>query len=180
MIATVATFSLDQARKHFHAILLARLTGTKAEEFVFPARRRAWIGFDSGESQPDASPLHFCAEEPSLVVRCADWDRDSKTRGFVSVSCELEPTIAHARAIVGFVLGLHRATEEYSLAVHCHAGLFRSGAVAEWVRVDLGVPEHASSNRLVDVITGEEWSGDRTYNETLLRLLREAHAEVTR
>lgn len=174
MIRTVATFSLLQARSHFN-VFAAGGVGT-----CFPRASRAWVGFDSGSDATDASPLHRCIEEPSLVVRCADWDRDSKTRGFVDLVCELEPTIEHARSIVRFVLDLHRLPDEYALAVHCHAGLFRSGAVAEWVRVDLGVTEHECSNRLVDVVTGEGWSGDRTYNETLLRLLREAHAETKR
>ncbi len=172
MIVTTATFSLSKAREYLG----------RAWPVLHPYAdmRRAWVGFDSGPGSSDASPLRRIFDGPSHVAVCADWDRESLTRGHVELRCDLEPTIEHARAIVAHVLALHSAPEPYALAVHCHAGLFRSGAVAEWVRVDLGVEEHACSNRLVDVIDGGQWKGDRTFNETLLRMLREAHAEVSR
>lgn len=169
MIGSVATFSLSRAREY--------LGRRWPERHPFADKRRAWVGFDT--CSDDQSPLARIFDGTSLVVRCLDWDVDNVNRSH-GPAPELAPTIGHARDIVRFVLGLHRSPDEYVLCVHCHAGLFRSGAVAEWVRVDLGVTEHECSNRLVDVVTGEGWSGDRTYNETLLRLLREAHAETKR
>ena len=173
MIITVATFSLDQARKylgrryhhgHSHAL----------------DQRRAWVGFDTDDN--DQSPLRYTPDcgERGLVIRCHDWDEDGRhAPAFVGpAQCAGAPTIEHARAIVRFVLAQHARPERIDLCVHCHAGLFRSGAVAEWVRSDLGIEEHAESNRLAGVL-GER-DDSRTYNNALLRLIREAHAEATR
>jgi hypothetical protein len=168
MITTVATFSLDQARE-----FLDRRPG----QHPFSNGRRAWVGFDTGSI--DQSPLRKVDDGPSRVVRMADWDPECKWRGHAG-HVEDEPTIAIARAIVPFVVGLHLAQERFALAVHCKAGLWRSGAVAEFVRVDLGVPEHECSNRLIDVLVGGKWEGERTFNATLLRLLREAFTERAR
>jgi hypothetical protein len=162
MITSVATFSLDQARKYlgrkFHA------------GHTEPGQHRLWIGFDTNNE--DQSPLRYQRDGAiaSLVIRAEDFDGEPRT-------CAFPPTIAHARELVRFVLASHAAPLPLDLCVHCHAGLFRSGAVAEWVRLDLGIPEHEASNRLVGVLGSRE---DRTYNVTLLRFLREAHAETLR
>ena len=132
---------------------------------------RVWLGFDGGD---EPSPLRE-SSEPSAAVPVADWDPDSPWRGHHGTGV-LAPTIVAARVVVAWVLMWRADRELVDLYVHCHAGLFRSGAVAEWVRVDLGVPEASGSRRLVDVIDGEHT--DRVYNTTLLRLLRAAHAEV--
>lgn len=171
MIVSVATFSLGQARKylgrryhHGHSHSLDQ--------------RRVWVGFDT--CVDDQSPLRYSRDggRESLVIRCHDWDEDGRhAPAFVGpVKCAGAPTIEHARQIVEFVLAARAAPESFDLCVHCHAGLFRSGAVAEWVRVDLGVPEHEASNRLVGVLGEREDS--RTFNNALLRLIRQAHAEA--
>lgn len=168
MITTVATLSLSQAHK--------RLSFGWGDH-PFASMRRAWVGFDT--SSADASPLYRVFDGASLVERCVDWDVDGRHAEYVGVmECVSAPSLEIARRIVAFVLYLHRAPAEYALCVHCHAGLFRSGAVAEWVRTDLGVAEHESSNRLVDVIgdTAEQ----RTFNLALLRMLRAAHTELAR
>lgn len=172
MIVTVATFSLSQTREY--------LGRRWPEGHPFADRRRAWVGFQTDST--DQSPLCRVFDGASIVVRCRDWDVDGRhsPAEVGPAICMDAPSLELARAIVRFVLDLHRSPDEYALAVHCHAGLFRSGAVAEWVRVDLGAEEHACSNRLVDVIDGEPWAGDRTFNVALLRMLREAHAEATR
>lgn len=172
MIGSVATFSLDQARKylgrgyhhgHSHAL----------------DRRRAWVGFDTCDD--DQSPLRYTSDcgRRGLVIRCHDWDEDGRhAPAFVGpAKCAGAPTIEHARNIVAFVLREHARRELVDLCVHCHAGLFRSGAVAEWCRVDLGIPEHEASNRLVGVL-GER-KDSRTFNAALLRLIRAAYAEAT-
>lgn len=167
MITNVATLSLSQAHKRL---------SFGWDDHPFASQRRAWVGFET--SSADLSPLHRVFDGASLVLRCVDWDVDGRhaPAHVGPLECLSAPSIDHARRIVAFVLDLHRASDEYALCVHCHAGLFRSGAVAEWVRSDLGVAEHESSNRLVDVIgdTAEQ----RTYNLALLRLIREAHAEA--
>ena len=171
MIVTAATFSLSQARAYLNRW---------PDRHPFARGLRAWVGFDTDAG--DASPLRRIYDGPALWVRMADVDIDG-SRGhreqFGESVCDLAPRVGHARDIVSHVLALHRSPNHYALAVHCHAGLFRSGAVVEWVREDLGVPEHECSNRLAPD-AGGRWDGDRTFNVTLLRLLREAHAEVLR
>lgn len=172
MISSVATYSLDQARKHW-AQSLDVLRGFEREGLHLTT---AWVGFDTCEH--DRSPLRDIAVGQRLVVRCIDWDVDGRhSPAHVGYALPVDaPTLDHAREIVRFVLALHNAPGKYRLAVHCHAGLFRSGAVAEWVRSDLGAFEPPTSNRLVDVIG--ETPEQRTFNAGLLRMLREAHAEA--
>ena len=173
MIVTTATFSLDKARE-----VIAR--GWPAQH-PFLSYARAWVGFDVSDASDDVSPLRDTrrvADGPSLAMRVGDVDLDSEWRGHreqYGTDHPLAPTIEHARRIVGWVLARHLRDERYALAVHCHAGLYRSGAVVEWVRADLGVPEHDCSTRVV--VCGRD---EPTHNATLLRLLRQAHAEVTR
>lgn len=50
------------------------------------------------------------------------------------------PTLADARRIVDFVYGLQALAQPLSLAVHCHGGISRSTAVADWVSARLFVP----------------------------------------
>lgn len=172
MIASVATFSLAQATAH----VFRGMPGTH----LFARAQRAWIGFETGAN--DRSPLSSISDGPGLVIRCADWDADGRhsPEHVGAAICADAPTLDHARRIVEFVLRVHDAPETRVLCVHCHAGLWRSGAVAEWVRVDLGAEEHACSNRLVNVLIGGRWEGERTFNAALLRLLREAHKERVR
>jgi predicted protein tyrosine phosphatase len=50
------------------------------------------------------------------------------------------PELVDAQRIVEFVNRHHRATEALTLVVHCHGGVSRSAAVAQWVGETLGVP----------------------------------------
>lgn len=162
MIRYVATFSLSQARE---------LTSRFPERHPFAGMRRAWVGFDTDSG--DRSPLRSVFDGPNCVVRCADWDADSGTRQWFPPNVsELTPSAEHARAIVKLVRWLLDDSREFALCVHCHAGLYRSGAVAHWLSRDLGVEEHDESNRVKAC-----GNMDPTYNATLLRLLREAYAE---
>lgn len=175
MIASVETLSLAQARKAWdttNAGLLEALARMGME------MRDAWIGFDTCVG--DRSPLHDARFGHRLVVRCVDWDTDGKDAPAIHGPAmpELAPSIEHARSIVRFVLKLHAERKTYFLRVHCQHGLFRSGAVAEWVRSDLGVVEYPCSNRLENVIG--ETAEQRPFNIALLRMLREAHAEIVR
>lgn len=170
MITSVQTLSLAQARKWWDDL---RASGVLAEiERGEHRLRSAWIAFNTCDA--DRSPLCDVVVGHRLIARCVDWDADNVNRSH-GPAPDLAPTIEIARLIVRFVLDLHAVPAKYKLMVHCHAGLFRSGAVAEWVHSDLGVSEPPTSNRLVDVIGDTE--EQRIYNVTLLRLLREAHAE---
>lgn len=165
MITSVGTLPLEAAYRYLH---------DWPETHPHAGKRVAWIGFDT--SDDDFSPLRECVEEKALAVRMADFDKDSKWRGHPkTLISELEPQPHHARAVVEFVLGLIADPREFVLLVHCHAGLYRSGAVAHWLSRDLGVEEHETSNRIV--VCGNV---DPTYNVTFLRLLREAYAEAKR
>ena len=154
MIVAAATFSLSQARAYLNRW---------PDRHPFAAMKRAWVGFDLFGHE--RSPLRAIHDGPAVVVSMADVDLDG-TRGhredFGESTCDDAPTIEHARTIVKHVTSLHDSPLEYALAVHCHAGLFRSGAVVEWVREDLGVPEHECSNRLVPDADGR-WEGERTH-----------------
>lgn len=166
MITAVATFTLSEAREY--------LSRKWPERHPFADKRRVWIGFDTDGG--DASPLRRIHDGPCIVLRMTDWDPDSEMRGCPpGMTNELEPTIEHARTVVEFVNAAIADPRELVLAVHCHAGLYRSGAVAHWVSRDRGIEEHECSNR-VRVCGNVE----PTRNETFLRLLREAHAELRR
>lgn len=169
MLINTATFSLNQARQ--------RLSYGWGDH-PFATQRRAWVGFETGDN--DTSPLHDVFDGESLVVRCADWDVDGRhsPAQVGSAQCIAAPTIEHARSIVHFVRKQHARAEKIVLCVHCQAGLFRSGAVVEWVREDLGIPEWEHSNRNVDVIG--ETPDQRIFNLGLLRLIRTADAEYRR
>ncbi len=171
MIKSVATWSLAGARQHFAQRLDSACD--VGDEL------HAWVGFETG-SEEDRSPAGCSAGGPSLIVRMADIDLASSWRGHLQrygPDHPLAPTLGKARPIVDFLAAIHAEQEDYALSVHCHAGLWRSGAVAEWVRVDLGVKELETSVRLVDVISGEPWGGERLFNAALLNLLRAAHRE---
>lgn len=165
MITAVSTLSLSAARK---------ILGFKwPVDHPFSRARRAWIGFDTDKS--DASPLRHVFDGQSIVIRCQDWDIDGRDaeKHAAGVVCEGAPTMENAEQLVRFVRGLHDDPVSRSLAVHCHGGLWRSGAVAEFVRVDLGVPELEDSNRLLAIPIGGDRE-DRTFNAALLRMMREA------
>ena len=169
MIVSAATFSLSQARECLNRW---------PERHPFATMNRAWVGFytDAGDASP-LGPALVGVDGPACVVRMADVDLEGwrmHREQFGASTCDLAPTIEHARRIVRGVLALHAAPVEYALAVHCHKGLWRSGSVVEWVRTDLGVPESSESERIVEC-----GNDSRTYNATLLRLLREAHAEMS-
>lgn len=165
MIVSVATFSREHA-----AALVER--GFPAEH-SFAALRRAWVGFEA--SSADLSPLHHVYVGASLVERCEDWDEDDRhaelaARGW---GCLCGPSPAIAARLVAFVRDIHRAEDDYALCVHCVRGRYRSGAVVEWCRNDLAIPEHPESQRLLpDDEDGFE--GGRTANAALLRMIRAA------
>lgn len=50
------------------------------------------------------------------------------------------PELSDAQAIVEFVRKHHFAAEPTRLVVHCHGGISRSAAVAQWIAVAHGIP----------------------------------------
>jgi len=130
----------------------------------------AWIGFETPDSGYE-SPLRLVEIAPAMIVPMAD----------VEVAEGNGPTLLRARAIVAFVhdlmdspikyalfvhCDLMDSPIKYALFVHCRAGMYRSGAVAQWLREDYDIPESRASNRLHVL-------GD-TRNRRLLELLRKA------
>ena len=77
------------------------------------------------------------------------------------------PELEDAQRIVEFVNRHHRATEAVTLVVHCHGGVSRSAAVAQWVGETLGV----AIPQLGDGIHTLEGANPRVF-----RLLRTAAA----
>lgn len=53
---------------------------------------------------------------------------------------ERVPTLDDARRVVDFVYRLHGLPQQLGLAVHCHGGISRSTAIADWISVRLLVP----------------------------------------
>ena len=126
----------------------------------------AWIGFESPGADW-SSPLHHSRVRSQLIVPMNDIDPDAR-RG----SGEYGPSLRVARRIVDFVLQLQKSRKRYALVLHCHAGLYRSGAVAEWVTQQFDVPEDEVSHRIA--VFGAK---HRSFNRTLYRMLNEACAE---
>lgn len=130
------------------------------------------------------SPLRDNVTRPddreSLVLRMSDFDRDARMIATSSDDYIDEPMIDHARSVVEFVRELRAREQSICLIVHCFAGLYRSGAVAEWLSADYGVRESMFSERIRYPVTDAAKSltrgGAKTYNMTFLRLLREADA----
>lgn len=81
--------------------------------------RVAWIGIDDYGHSPVAE-----VKTPHLVLRFIDAPDDTYTEA-------IQPE--HAQNIVEFVRRLEKSRDPWALLVHCHAGVSRSGAVAEWV-----------------------------------------------
>lgn len=161
MIVKTGTVSLAQAQEAL------------ADKMSMP-KGNAWIGFDTSDS--DRSPLRDFGGDV-LVLDADDWDPEGRhaAQSALGMYSSKPLTMDHARAIVAFVLRLHGSKRAYIVPVHCYAGMYRSGAVVEWMREDLKIPEAHDSNRLARLrLLGE---GSRTYNKTLLSLLRAAHRE---
>lgn len=134
----------------------------------------AWVAIDDGNS-----PFHDgdCGHHDVLRMRFSDWDTMSPWRNHRG-SASTEPKLEHAHAIVRHLIALQWGHDRRVVMAHCHQGLFRSGAIVEWLRADMGVPEHALSRRLVDLIDdGLARTNTRPFNFTLLHLLRRAAAE---
>ena len=173
MIFRTATFSMQDARE----CLLVKWP----DEHPFRSvANRAWIGFSvltDGES-----PLLRVNDGPAIVVRMADKNREASEHEMANRGASTSDHLGalgmdHARRVVSFVRELQQRSEEFVLCVHCHAGVYRSGAVVEWLREDLGVVEDACSRRLVPLIGATSTREHPAFNETFLRLLRAAAAE---
>lgn len=76
------------------------------------------------------------------------------------------PVLADAKRIVAFVYKHHVSDQDLRLVVHCHGGVGRSAAIAQWASSALGLP----MPQLGDGVH----SLDRA-NARVLRLLKKAH-----
>lgn len=164
MIESVCTLSRAQAQS---AVLETRRSGGVA-----------WIGFATVADGP--SPIDLSLDEPALLLNVHDVGCDQASADEYdlerALASNVSPKPAHAESIVDFVLGLHRDRNAWRLFVHCHGGQYRSGAVAEWLVTEFSIPESSASCRLQALGIGLPLK-TRTYNATILRLLREAYAE---
>ncbi len=118
--------------------------------------RVAWVGI----SDDGTSPV-LRSRGPVLVEAFADVNPGK----YAGVTFENPMTEAHAARIAAFVERFSAHPETWALMVHCHAGVSRSGAVAQWV-----YERHATMDRALF---------DRLHrqcmpNSHVVRLLREA------
>lgn len=167
MIQSTMTLSRADAEKAF------AFDPDYASELGAPDRV-AWVAIDDGDS-----PFHNGNRGANVLrMQFADWDKMSPWRGHWNPgNSSVEPTLEHATEIVRHLLALHDDPKPVTLLVHCGFGLYRSGAIVEWLRLDLGISESKLSRRLVDLIDdGRARSDMRPYNWTLLHLLRRAAA----
>lgn len=162
MIASVSTMTLLDAHAAFED---ARLSGDRSFE------RSAWIGFSVRGDGP--SPLLGVRSRPSLLVAMTDQGHDRFDLERTAAFDPPYPSLPAARAIVRFTRRLRDCDRTWDLCVHCHAGIWRSGAVAEWL-VSTGVPESAMSHRRSVRCESEPLP----YNQTIVSLLQMADAEV--
>lgn len=176
MIVSVSTYSRAQAQAALSKPVLM------AEDYSNPDYlHEAWIGFATradGRSPIDTAKPG-CRPEMGLVTCVHDVGCDEASAAAYdpirAAKSTVEPRPEQADSIVNFVMLLHRDDKRWRLNVHCHGGQYRSGAVAEWMILDLGVPELPESCRLQVFGIGRPLE-KRTYNATILRLLRESYA----
>lgn len=166
MIAFVRAYSLEAATE-----ILRHREPLRCRDLLEYHGRVAWIGFEP--SGP--SPLRgFVAPDPLctrwLLLTLTDCDPAHAVAYIGERESPPLLSIDHARQIVAFVRELAQVPEEWALAVHCTAGIGRSGSVSRWVQdVYAPVPEW-------------RWAAMHTRchpREWFLRLLFEAHEEAT-
>lgn len=163
MILSVCTFSIQQARSF--------LSADRLESHPCDRAKRAWMGFSVASD--GRSPLRKAKDGPALLVSMYDAGHD---RFEADRSRDAEPpfpSLRGAMEIVEFVRSLEHSSDRRILCVHCHAGHWRSGAVAQWL-VERGIPEEPISKRLS---TG---ASRPPYNKTIYELLKIADAESAR
>lgn len=163
MILSVCTFSIQQARSF--------LSTQRAESHPCDRVKRAWIGFCVASD--GRSPLSKTNDGPALLVSMYDVGHDQFDPDRWLNAKDPWPSLDGARAIVDFVQKLERSSERRILCVHCHAGHWRSGAVAQWL-VERGVREEPISKRL------STSSSTPPYNKTIYELLRIVEKEDPR
>ncbi len=135
-IWSVSTFSMEEAT-------CALRDGFSAGH-PYARSPRAWVGFEVSCDGP--SPLRMLKDGPSLIVAVHDSGHDCFDYDRAMANNPPWPSLSGAKDIESFVSGLLESDERYALCVHCHAGIWRSGAVAQWM-VDSGIPEDAGSRR---------------------------------
>lgn len=121
MIHHVQALSREQAAKY--------VAGTLYEARDLPRTfgdRIAWIAI----SDDGTSPIEHHVRAPHLLLAFADVNPDK----YPGMSFENCMTAQHAGKIVALVQRLAQHPDPWAILVHCHAGVSRSGAVAEWVK----------------------------------------------
>ncbi len=109
-IISVSSFSLEDAKK-----------------IIKNSIYNAWIGFEP----IGKSPVRYLKNIPGLVVNCIDYDPASFPTGIFQKGNLPDQKIA--KTICTFLDQIHKEVIPYKLAVHCTAGVSRSGAVSSYV-----------------------------------------------
>jgi len=144
-----------------------------------PSDKMLWIGFDEGESYPTRlSPIRTksfsrmidSGRHSGIYVIMADYDPEGRDRGLAPDI--FPPTQEVAEGVVRFLIDADVSGENIAVAVHCFAGVYRSGAVVQLLRDDFGVAEDPSSRRLI------ENRKELTYNRYFYRLMSEAMSKL--
>lgn len=159
-VTFVRAYSLAQARDYMQGIGVARkeLTGFT---------RVAWIGF----VPTGPSPIEHLNN--AIVIEMDDVAEHHACgltgERLLDGTPLVRPSIEIARRIVRFVRKRHADAGEWALAIHCTAGISRSGAVARWAWETCKPPPA----RQPAAMFAEQH--ERTHpNQSLLRLLQEA------
>lgn len=161
MIAFIRAYSHEEATDILLRALPAELARDHGDLLEHP-HRVAWIG-----CEPFDSPLHkamtsaICARRLVLQFR----DLEPPRAPMLSEHCA---TLDHARQIVDYVRAVAAESEPWALAIHCTAGIGRSGSVSRWVQDRYHVLPPQRYAALHRRCQPREW---------LLDLLRRAEAE---
>ncbi len=127
-IAFVRAYSLEEAEE-----ILVYQDFQLSGDLLEYGSRVAWIGFEPRGPSP-ARNTQVCRR--SLVLAMTDSDPVFSVQ-LIGGTAAVEPlraTPAHAVQIVRFLEALQAEPDEWAVAVHCTAGIGRSGSVSRYVQ----------------------------------------------
>ncbi|WP_150126670.1 hypothetical protein [Burkholderia cenocepacia] len=135
MITEILFLSVAQMRKikpSAHAVVISILDRSEAHERPRLGGFRSVLTLDFEDTSEEAKLAHAgqWPDEPS----------DEEHARFCQGKGERVPTLSDARQIVDFIERHRASPEPLSLYVHCHGGVSRSAAVAEFASVLLWLP----------------------------------------
>lgn len=164
MIRSVQFLSLEKARR-----LVPRRDALMVSILDLQERQRHRLPRLAGYRSVLSLSFEDTAEETKLAAPGAwhDDPSDEEHARFAQHLGERIPTLADASRIVDFVRRHHDGEEVLDLLIHCHAGVSRSGAIAQWAIGFTGAEAHPGGPQ-----------GFGRPNRRLLRLLSAAAGEM--